>query len=324
MKKYILVTGGAGFIGSNFIKIALELNPSWHILNLDLLTYCGTPRNLDNISDISRYTFIYGDIGDIELLESIFRKYQISAIFNFAAETHVDRSIDNSLPFINTNIVGTYWLLEACRLYYNKSNPFRFIHISTDEVYGSLGDTGKFTETSQHNPSSPYSASKSSSEALVRSFFHTYGLPIIITNCSNNYGPNQYSEKLIPMVINSILNKKEIPVYGNGKNIRDWLYVIDHCEALLSIYDNGIPGENYNIGGGVELSNIEIINVIYDIIYGIYPDLKLNIKFVDDRLGHDYRYSIDCNKINNTLYWSSRFKFNTAIKDTIFWYINNL
>ncbi len=323
-QKKILVTGGAGFIGSNFIHYVLEKRKNYSIINLDALTYAGNLNNFNFLSEEKkkRHKFIKGNICDKETLENIFKQDKIDGVINFAAESHVDRSISTPINFIQTNIFGTFNLLEVIK----KSNT-RLVHISTDEVYGSLGKEGYFKETTPYDPSSPYSASKASSDHLVKAYHRTYNTPCIITNCSNNYGPFQFPEKLIPLIILNCLENKTLPVYGDGKNIRDWLYVLDHCEAILTVFEKGIVGENYNIGGNSELQNIEIINILCDIV-----DKKLNkkvsskklIKFIADRPGHDRRYAIDFTKIKNELAWSPKYKFSDAIEKTVSWYLDNI
>jgi len=336
-QKKILVTGGAGFIGSNFIRNALEKKPLWQIVNLDALTYAGNPANIEGLPtrQDERYRFIHGDIRDRDLIKDLFEKEKFAGVFHFAAESHVDRSILGPGDFIETNINGTFNLLEACLKYWTESNwpdesdEFRFIHVSTDEVYGSLGPEGYFTEKTPYDPSSPYSASKASSDHLVKAYFRTFGLPAVVTNCSNNYGPFQFPEKLIPLMILNILEKKELPVYGDGKNVRDWLYVMDHCDALLKVFEKGVFGETYNIGGGAEYQNIEIVQMLCDILderlerTGADVGFRL-VNFVKDRPGHDRRYAIDASKIKNELGWEPAYKFKDAIRRTIDWYMNNM
>ncbi|TWH45275.1 dTDP-glucose 4,6-dehydratase [Sporomusa sp. KB1] len=329
----ILVTGGAGFIGSNFIHIALQ-NPNIRLINLDKLTYAG---NLDSLKDVEhdfRYTFIQGDICDSNLVNDIFTQYQPDSIVHFAAESHVDRSIDGPGEFIRTNIQGTFTLLEGVRKYWRemdkeKQNQFRFLHISTDEVYGSLGDTGFFTEETPYAPNSPYSASKASSDHLVRAYYHTYGLPVLMTNCSNNYGPYQFPEKLIPLMILNALEGKALPIYGNGQNVRDWLYVEDHCQAILRVLEAGKPGEKYNIGGHNEKKNLDIVQILCKLLDEKQPrsDGKSyweQITYVKDRPGHDMRYAIDASKIQKELGWVPAETFETGIVKTVEWYLNNL
>jgi len=334
----ILVTGGAGFIGSNFIRTVLgRADFSGVIINYDKLTYAG---NLHNLTDISekfgqkRYFFERGDIGDFDAVKSILTKYDIDVIVHFAAESHVDRSIFGPKDFVETNINGTFSMLEAARCFWNGRAGVRFHHVSTDEVYGSLGDTGQFFETTPYDPRSPYSASKAASDHLVRAYHHTYGLPITISNCSNNYGPYHFPEKLIPLVILNALEGKPLPIYGDGKNVRDWLYVEDHCEAIWHILQQGRNGETYNIGGECEKQNIEIVQLICDTLEQRAP-IKNNprlgtlsryrdlITFVNDRPGHDRRYAINCDKIKNELGWKQRHTFEHGLKTTIDWFLAN-
>ncbi|QDR82011.1 dTDP-glucose 4,6-dehydratase [Sporomusa termitida] len=328
----IFVTGGAGFIGSNFIHIALK-QQEVRIVNLDKLTYAG---NLDSLADIenkARYTFVQGDICDQAVVAELLTKYQPMAIVHFAAESHVDRSIDGPDEFIKTNINGTFTLLEAARKYWRElsaegRNKFRFLHISTDEVYGSLGETGYFTEETPYAPNSPYSASKAASDHLVRAYYHTYGLPVLMTNCSNNYGPFQFPEKLIPLMIINALEGKPLPVYGTGRNIRDWLYVEDHCQAILTVLEKGSVGEKYNIGGHNEMTNMCIVHTLCDILDTSRPrsdgkSYREQITFVKDRPGHDLRYAIDASKIQRQLGWVPAETFATGIIKTVNWYLNN-
>ena len=328
----IFVTGGSGFIGSNFIINQLN-NHNNNILNYDKLTYAANPANLLNYRNNKSYNFVKGDLLESKLLKDSIEQFQPDYIINFAAESHVDRSIDGPKEFINTNILGTYELLQASLSYYNnidaeKKNNFRLLHVSTDEVYGSLGKAGFFTELTPYNPSSPYSASKASSDHLVRAWCHTYNLPIIITNCSNNYGPFQFPEKLIPLMIINCLKHNKLPIYGKGDNVRDWLYVEDHCEALYKVLINGECGETYNIGGNQEKTNLEIVNTICKILDQKLPSSNLSsysnlIIYVKDRPGHDFRYAIDATKIKKKLNWKPRYNFNEAMNNTIDWYINN-
>lgn len=309
----LLVTGGAGFIGSNFIRDFLKNNLDSQIINLDLLTYAGNLENLKDLRDDSRYQFVKGDINDKDLVFSLVKK--IDAIVHFAAESHVDRSIENSDLFIKTNVLGTHILLEAARLH-NK----RFHHISTDEVYGSLAlDDPKFNEKSSYDPRSPYSASKAAADHLVRSYWHTYELPITISNCSNNYGPYQFPEKLIPLFITNLIDDKFLPLYGNGQNIRDWIHVRDHNKAVEKILKNGVIGKTYCIGGNNELSNLEITKEILKLM----DKSEDKIKPVKDRLGHDFRYAIDYSLIEEELNWQPEISFSEGLKETITWYINN-
>jgi dTDP-glucose 4,6-dehydratase len=321
----ILVTGGAGFIGSNFIPYFLAKNPDFIILNLDMLTYAGELSNLDEVKDSLRYKFIQGDICDRELVENIFREHDIQGLIHFAAESHVDNSILGPDAFIKTNIIGTFILIDVARKSW-AGKPYRFHHISTDEVYGSLGETGLFTESTTYAPNSPYSASKASSDLIVRSYHHTYGMNVVTTNCSNNYGPKQHSEKLIPTIIRNALSGNSIPVYGDGKNIRDWLYVEDHCSGIELVFHQGKAGETYNIGGQNERVNIEIVKKICAILDKKKPrsDKKSyaeQISFVKDRPGHDRRYAIDATKIESELGWKAKENFETGILKTIEWYL---
>ena len=327
MKTY-LVTGGSGFIGSNFIHHLIEKNESIHLVNLDKLTYAGNPTNLKNLPS-DYYTFVKGDICDSDLVESLFKQYEFDGVVHFAAESHVDRSIDGPAEFIQTNVVGTLNLLEQSRRYLNSLNikQFRFLHVSTDEVYGSLGDDGKFLESTPYDPSSPYSASKASSDHLVRAWNRTFDLPTLITNCSNNYGPYQFPEKLIPLMIINCLHGKNLPVYGKGENVRDWLFVKDHCEAIFTVLQKGVIGETYNIGGNNEIKNIDVVKTICTILDEIHPSENGQsyhelISYVTDRPGHDFRYAIDASKIETELEWSPSESFETGIRKTIEWYLD--
>ena len=326
----ILLTGGSGFIGSNFILNYIE---NHQILNYDLITYAGSNNNLDSIKNHKNYSFQKGDIRDYELFDQVISEFAPDSIINFAAESHVDRSIDGPKVFIETNILGTYEILNSTLKYFklldgNKKEDFRFIHISTDEVYGSLGSEGKFTETTPYSPSSPYSASKASSDHLVKAWYHTYDLPVIITNCSNNYGPYQFPEKLIPLIISNCLSNKELPIYGDGLNIRDWIYVDDHCRGVFEVLCNGKVGETYNIGGNQELTNIALVEKICDILDEFKPS-KINesykdlITFVKDRPGHDFRYAIDSTKIKNDLNFTPKETIDRGLLKTIKWYLEN-
>ena len=332
--KNILITGGAGFIGSNFIPFFLEKYQDIRVINLDLLTYAG---NLDNLSECEkneRYTFIKNDICDHKLVNNIFEEHGIDGVIHFAAESHVDNSIKNPDIFIKTNVNGTFNLLDAAYKHWMKK-PFhvfdkykssRFLHVSTDEVYGSLGETGLFTEETAYAPNSPYSASKASSDMIVRSYHETYGLNTVTTNCSNNYGPKQHSEKLIPKIIMNAISNKPIPIYGDGQNIRDWLYVLDHCRGIDLAFQNGSSGNIYNIGGKNEKTNLEIVNKICDILDNKIPNDKpynTLITFVDDRAGHDKRYAIDATKIEENLGWEAQENFDSGIEKTIDWYLKN-
>ncbi len=309
----LLVTGGCGFIGSNFVRYMLDTYDEISIVNLDKLTYAGNPENLKDIENDSRYTFVQGDICDPDSVNSVISKYNIDTIVHFAAESHVDRSIDDGSVFIKTNVLGTYTMLEAARKYGIK----RFVHISTDEVYGSTIE-GSFVETDILEPSSPYSSSKAGSDLLALSFFTTHNLPVIVTRCTNNYGPYQYPEKLIPFFVSNLIEGKKVPVYGTGKNIRDWLYVIDHCSAIDFVLQNGIPGEIYNIGGGEEKTNLEIT---YKILELLGKD-ESSIEYVEDRKGHDFRYSLDFGKLR-AMGWEPEYSFEEAIESTVKWYTEN-
>ena len=333
MNNNILVTGGSGFIGSNFIQYLINNSDYKKIINLDKLTYAGNSDNLINIENDPRYKFVKGDICNRDFINKIFHDYKPITIVHFAAESHVDRSIDGPKDFIDTNIIGTYNLLQESLNIYSKLNKesksfFKFHHISTDEVFGSLGKSGYFTEDTAYDPSSPYSASKASSDHLVRAWHRTFGLPITISNCSNNYGPYQFPEKLIPLMIINCLSNKELPVYGKGDNVRDWLYVEDHCKAIDLILKDGAIGETYNIGGNNEIKNIKIVKSICSILDTLEPTKSLKqysdlITFVSDRPGHDFRYSIDTTKIKNELNWGPEESFDTGLLKTIKWYLDN-
>lgn len=333
MRKTILITGGAGFIGSNFIPYYLERNQDIKIVNIDKLTYAASTNNLDSVKNNNRYTFVKGDICDRALIENVFDKYDFKGVIHFAAESHVDNSINKPAEFINTNILGTFNLLDVAKNHWmeapNLAKPkyknSRFHHISTDEVYGTLGEKGLFTEQTPYAPNSPYSASKASSDFIVRSYFHTYGMNVVTTNCSNNYGPNQHDEKLIPTIIRKALSGENIPIYGDGKNIRDWLYVKDHCIGINLVFNKGNKGETYNIGGKNEYNNLYIANTICDVLDEVRPkpnSYKNQITFVKDRPGHDYRYAIDATKIEKELNWQAQESFETGIRKTISWYMN--
>jgi len=327
--KNVLITGGAGFIGSHLVKFFVKNYPNYNIINVDNLTYAGNLKNIEEVSKSSNYKFEKIDICDYENIEKILQKYNVNAVINLAAESHVDRSISDPFLFAKTNILGTLSLLQACKNYWESNFENKlFYHVSTDEVYGSLGSKGLFSETTPYDPHSPYSASKASSDHFVRAFHDTYGLPIVISNCSNNYGPNQYPEKLIPLFINNIINQKSIPIYGDGKNIRDWLFVEDHISAIDTIFHKSKIGKTYNIGGNNELTNNEIAEILISKIdeklsrtHG--ESLKL-IKFVEDRLGHDKRYAIDSSKLKNELGWYPLHTFEQGIDKTIDGYITKL
>jgi len=328
----LLVTGGCGFIGANFVRLALEELTECRLVNLDKLTYAGNPANLTDLEADPRYRFVQGDICDAELVGKLFAEEDFDTVVHFAAESHVDRSITGPGAFIQTNIVGTFTLLEVARqawLAGEGRGACRFLHVSTDEVYGSLGETGLFTEQTPFDPRSPYSASKASSDHLVSAYGHTYGLPVLITNCSNNYGPYQFPEKLIPLIINNALTGKELPVYGDGKNVRDWLFVQDHCSAILSVLRRGRLGETYNVGGNSEKQNLEVVQTICDVLDELCAPLaggaarRSLIRFVKDRPGHDRRYAIDAGKIRAELGWEPSVTFDQGIRDTVRWYLEN-
>jgi dTDP-glucose 4,6-dehydratase len=335
-----LITGGAGFIGSNYVRHILSGSVE-RVVVLDKLTYAGSLENLANVIDDDRLVFVRGDIGDAECVNDLFKRHRPESVVNFAAESHVDRSIDSPSPFIDTNIRGTFVLLEASRKLFsqleaNDAGAFRFLHVSTDEVFGSLGDDGLFSETTPYAPNSPYAASKASADHLVRAYQHTYGLPALITNCSNNYGPYQFPEKLIPLMILNALEGKPLPIYGDGLNVRDWLYVDDHCTGIALALREGLPGSSYNIGGNNERSNIEVVDAICDALDRAHPaasnaDLPKPIKsykelkvFVEDRKGHDRRYAIDSSKIRRELSWSPTHDFATGMNATVQWYLEHI
>ena len=333
MKTVYFVTGGCGFIGANFIQYLLNKTKPNSVVNLDKLTYAGNQKNLADFEQDPRYIFVHGDICDAELVSKLFTEYQPNYIVNFAAESHVDRSIDGPAEFIQTNIVGTSVLLQEALKYYStlkgkESERFRFHHVSTDEVFGSLSESGFFTEETPYDPSSPYSASKASSDHLIRAWHRTFDLPVLISNCSNNYGPYQFPEKLIPLMILNCLEEKPLPVYGTGENIRDWLYVEDHCDAIYTILQKGAIGETYNVGGNNEIKNIQIVEEICDVLNDIHPagsgkSYHELITFVKDRPGHDFRYAIDASKLKKEIGWEPKESFNTGIQKTIEWYLKN-
>lgn len=328
MQQTILITGGAGFIGSHLTRLFVTKYPGYKIINLDKLTYAGNLENLRDIEGATNYTFVKGDITDIDFVKQLFNEYIFTGVLHCAAESHVDRSITNPLAFVETNVLGTVNLLHAAKEFWKDDyNDKLFYHVSTDEVYGSLGDEGFFTEETAYDPRSPYSASKASSDHFVRAFYHTYKLPVIISNCSNNYGPYHFPEKLIPLCINNIINKKPLPVYGKGENVRDWLFVEDHVKAIDVIFHKGKIGETYNIGGHNEWKNIDIIKELCS-----QMDEKLGrekgeseklITFVKDRAGHDLRYAIDATKLKNELGWQPSLQFKEGLSKTIDWYLNN-
>lgn len=328
---HVLVTGGAGFIGSNFIRLIFD-DPAFsgQIINLDLLTYAGNLLNLSDISecdDKRRYRFIHGDIQDRKIVERIFEEFEIDTVVNFAAESHVDRSIVEPDAFIRTNIIGTHVLLDVARARWKGRNDVLFHHISTDEVFGSLSDVGYFTETTPYAPRSPYSASKAASDHLAMAYFHTYGLPVTISNCSNNYGPYQFPEKLIPLMILNMVEGKPLPVYGDGLNIRDWLHVADHCSAIIAILRFGVNGETYNVGGENEWQNIKLVTELCRLYSSISErplrEIESLLTYVKDRPGHDRRYAINCSKIKTELGWERRFSFEEGLKNTLEWYLTN-
>lgn len=324
----ILITGGAGFIGSHVVRLFVKKYPTYNIYNLDKLTYAGNLENLKDIESQANYTFVKADICDAEKINSIFSSYQIDAVIHLAAESHVDRSISNPLEFVNTNVIGTFNLLNSAKNYWGSNIENKlFYHVSTDEVYGALDNEGFFYETTKYDPRSPYSASKASSDHFVRAFYHTYHLPVKISNCSNNYGPNHFPEKLIPLCINNIIKSKPLPIYGKGENVRDWLYVEDHARAIDAIFHQGKLGETYNIGGHNEWKNIDLIKLLCSIM-----DEKLNrakgeseklITFVTDRAGHDYRYAIDATKLKNDIGWIPSLQFEEGLRKTVDWYLAN-
>ncbi|KGQ18669.1 dTDP-glucose 4,6-dehydratase [Lysobacter dokdonensis DS-58] len=326
-----LVTGGAGFIGGNFVLDAVRRGV--RVVNLDALTYAGNVDTLAPLANDANHVFVHGDIGDRALVDRLLREHSPDAVINFAAESHVDRSIDGPAAFVQTNVVGTLALLESVRDHWKSlqggaKDAFRFLHVSTDEVYGSLGDTGKFTETTPFAPNSPYSASKAASDHLVRAFHHTYGLPVLTTNCSNNYGPYQFPEKLIPLIIARALAGEPLPVYGDGKNVRDWLYVGDHCAAIRAVLEGGRVGETYNVGGDAERQNIDVVRTICALLDDRRPREDGNkresqITYVADRPGHDRRYAIDANKLKSELGWAPQHTFEQGIADTVDWYLSN-
>ena len=331
--KNILVTGGAGFIGANFVPYFIENNPEYHLVNLDLLTYAGNLENVSEVENHSRYTFVQGDICDRNFVEELFQKYQFHDVIHFAAESHVDNSISGPEAFIKTNVLGTFNLLDAARkLWMSAPNQYnvgfensRFHHVSTDEVYGTLGETGLFEETTPYAPNSPYSASKAGSDMIVRSYFHTYGMNVVTTNCSNNYGPKQHDEKLIPTIIRKAIKGENIPIYGDGKNVRDWLYVLDHCKGIELAFKTGKSGETYNIGGRNERNNLYIVDTVCSILNELQPKsegkYQDQITFVKDRPGHDLRYAIDATKIENELGWKADENFESGILKTVRWYL---
>ena len=326
--KSILVTGGAGFIGSHLVRLLVNKYPEYHIVNMDVLTYAGNLENLKDIEAKENYTFVKCDICDFKKVKQIFEDYKIDSVIHLAAESHVDRSIEDPFSFAQTNVMGTLSLLQAAKSYWNENFTNKvFYHVSTDEVYGSLGEEGFFTETTKYDPHSPYSASKASSDHFVRAFYDTYGLPVVISNCSNNYGSYQFPEKLIPLFINNIVNNKSLPVYGKGENVRDWLFVNDHARAIDVIFHKGKLGETYNIGGFNEWKNIDLIKVMIktvDRLLGRKEGASESlITYVTDRAGHDLRYAIDSTKLKNELGWEPSLQFEEGIEKTVAWYLEN-
>jgi dTDP-glucose 4,6-dehydratase len=331
--KTLLVTGGAGFIGGNFVHFVLGSQPDTQVVNLDKLTYAGNLDTLAPLAGDARHIFVQGDIGDRDLVARLLADYRVDAVVNFAAESHVDRSIDGPADFVQTNVVGTFNLLDCARAYWSGLGnagkaAFRFLHVSTDEVYGSLGPTGKFTETTPYAPNSPYSASKAASDHLVRAWFHTYELPVLTTNCSNNYGPYQFPEKLIPLMILKAMAGEPLPIYGDGGNIRDWLYVEDHCRAIWRVLEAGRPGEVYNVGGDSERANLDVVDTLCALLDELLPDSPhrphAGLKtFVTDRPGHDRRYAIDASKLKAELGWRPEESFETGLRRTVAWYLEN-
>ncbi|AFL75554.1 dTDP-glucose 4,6-dehydratase [Thiocystis violascens] len=328
----LLVTGGAGFIGGNFVHFILD-ETDVRVVNLDLLTYAGNLDTLAALQGNPRHVFVQGDIGDAALVGRLLKEYEVDAVVNFAAESHVDRSIDGPTEFVNTNVLGTFNLLDRARAHWsNLTGPardgFRFLHVSTDEVYGSLGATGLFTETTPYAPNSPYSASKAASDHLVRAWFHTYGLPVLTTNCSNNYGPYQFPEKLIPLMILKAQRGEPLPIYGDGGNIRDWLFVLDHCRAIWRVLEAGTPGEVYNVGGNSERTNLEVVDILCELLDELLPGAPsrphVQLKsFVADRPGHDRRYAIDASKLKRELGWQPAETFESGMRRTVAWYLDN-
>ena len=333
MSQTFLITGGAGFIGSCLVRQILAEEPTARVVTLDKLTNAGNLDSLQSVMNDSRHRFVQGDVADAALVRELLQAELPDAVIHLAAESHVDRSIDGPADFVQTNVVGTFTMLDAARDYWRSlagsaKDSFRFLHVSTDEVFGSLGDEGAFTETTPYSPRSPYSASKAASDHLVRAYFHTYGLPALITNCSNNYGPYQFPEKLIPLMILNALEGKPLPVYGDGLNVRDWLFVEDHCRALRLVAERGVPGETYNIGGNSERANLDVVKLICRLVDHLRPDLphfpcESLVSFVTDRPGHDRRYAIDASKIGRELGWAPQRSFEEGLAATVAWYLNN-
>jgi dTDP-glucose 4,6-dehydratase len=326
-KKSILITGGAGFIGSHVVRLFVNQYPQYHIVNFDALTYAGNLASIQDVESKDNYTFVKGDITKEEQIDQVFQQYHISHIIHLAAESHVDRSILDPMSFIHTNVLGTAQLLNAAKKYWKDNEDHLFYHVSTDEVFGSLGKDGKFNEDTPYNPHSPYSASKAASDHLVRSYGDTYRLPFVISNCSNNYGSHQFPEKLIPVIIQNIIHQQPLPIYGKGDNVRDWLWVEDHARAIDCIFHQGNQGETYCIGGNNEWNNLELVELICELTDAILErpqgEAKSRIQFVEDRKGHDFRYAIDASKLERTLNWHPTQDFKKALQETILWYINN-
>src|SRR5215211_7641938 len=339
-KQTVLITGGSGFIGTNLVRLLMQ-SSEYRVVNLDALTYAANPLSLADLDDNQNYVFVHGNITDHELVSSLLAKYEPISVLHLAAESHVDRSIVNAEDFIKTNVVGTYSMLEAARAYWTalpaeEKSIFRFLHVSTDEVFGSLGENGYFSEETPYGPNSPYAASKAASDHFVRAFHYTYGLPTVITNCSNNYGPYQFPEKMIPLMILSALSGKPLPVYGDGSNVRDWIYVEDHCKAVRLVFEKGRPGEVYAVGANNEQKNINLVNQIWSILDEIAPPSEVHqlreqglesysdlINFVQDRPGHDHRYAIDSARITRELGWQPEVSFEVGLRHTIEWYLSN-
>ncbi len=326
-KKSILITGGAGFIGSHVVRLFVNQYPQYHIVNFDALTYAGNLTSIQDVEAKGNYTFVKGDITKEEQIDQVFQQYHISHIIHLAAESHVDRSILDPMSFIHTNVLGTAQLLNAAKKYWKENEDHLFYHVSTDEVFGSLGKDGKFNEDTPYNPHSPYSASKAASDHLVRSYGDTYRLPFVISNCSNNYGSHQFPEKLIPIIIQNIIHQQPLPIYGKGDNVRDWLWVEDHARAIDCIFHQGNQGETYCIGGNNEWNNLELVELICELTDAVLErhqgEAKSRIQFVEDRKGHDFRYAIDASKLERTLNWHPTQDFKKALQETILWYIKN-
>ncbi|MHC4607186.1 MAG: dTDP-glucose 4,6-dehydratase [Planctomycetota bacterium] len=323
----VLVTGGAGFIGSNYLRFMVPRHPKVRFVNLDLLTYAGNLASLKDVEGAANYAFVQGDIADRDLVGKLFGEHKFTTVVHFAAESHVDRSIVEPLEFVRTNVLGTAVLLDAARRAWKDGGDVRFHHVSTDEVFGALGSDGFFTEETPYDPRSPYSASKAGADHLARAYAHTYGLPVVLSNCSNNYGPYQFPEKLIPVVLRSAMEGQQIPVYGKGENVRDWLHVLDHCEALEAILLGGEPGRTYTVGGRSERKNLDLVRTLADLVDGEMGrppgTARKLIAFVTDRPGHDFRYAIDCSRIEKELGWKPKRDLETGLRETVRWYLDN-